>query len=82
MKLIAGGKGQRTAGNTYSLDAGMLSDILAHAKPMGHREEAATLNLGFGFLYYGFLILPELAGASVKVAPGDRVVAGETTLLE
>ncbi len=55
MDLIAGGNGQRTARDRYSLDAQMLSEILAHAKPMGHREEAATLNLGFGFLYYGLV---------------------------
>ena len=25
------------------------------AKPLGHREQAANLNLGFGFLYYGLV---------------------------
>ena len=55
MSLIAHGDGRRTAGSKCSLDAGMLCDILAHAKPMGHHEEPATLNLGFGFLYYGLV---------------------------
>ncbi|HXZ47758.1 MAG TPA: class I SAM-dependent methyltransferase [Usitatibacter sp.] len=36
----------------FSLDPGLLSEILRHAKPLGHHEEASTLNIGFGFLYY------------------------------
>jgi predicted O-methyltransferase YrrM len=55
MSLIARDNGQQTMDDRYSLDAGMLADILTHAKPMGHREEMATLNLGFGFLYYGLV---------------------------
>lgn len=39
----------------FSLDAPMLGEILRHAKPLGHHEDAATLNLGFGFLYYGLV---------------------------
>jgi predicted O-methyltransferase YrrM len=31
----------------------LLKDILHYAKPFGHREDAKTLNLGFGYLYYG-----------------------------
>jgi predicted O-methyltransferase YrrM len=31
----------------------MLGDILRHAKPLGHHEDPASLNIGFGFLYYG-----------------------------
>jgi predicted O-methyltransferase YrrM len=38
---------------SFSLDTGRLEDILRHAKPLGHHEDAETLNLGFGFLYYG-----------------------------
>jgi predicted O-methyltransferase YrrM len=43
------------ARDVFSLDAGTLSEILTHAKPLGHREEASTLNLGFGFVYYGLV---------------------------
>jgi hypothetical protein len=39
----------------FSLNARLLEDILAHAKPLGHREDAAALNLGFGFVYYGLV---------------------------
>ena len=39
--------------DAFSLDARMLREILEHAKPLGHHEDARTLNLGFGFLYYG-----------------------------
>src|SRR5215470_5285839 len=41
--------------DSFSLDARMLREILQHAKPLGHNEHAATLNLGFGFLYYGLV---------------------------
>jgi predicted O-methyltransferase YrrM len=37
----------------FSLSADVLKDILAHAKPLGHNEEPANGNLGFGFIYYG-----------------------------
>jgi phosphatidylserine decarboxylase len=39
----------------------------------------------FGMIRIGSqvdLIVPDLAGLSVAVAPGDRVVAGETILLQ
>lgn len=39
----------------FSLDPGILDEILRHAKPLGHREDASTLNLGFGFLYYALV---------------------------
>jgi predicted O-methyltransferase YrrM len=39
----------------FSLDARMLRDILEHAKPLGHNEDARNLNLGFGFMYYGLV---------------------------
>jgi predicted O-methyltransferase YrrM len=38
---------------SFSLDAGRVEEILRHAQPLGHHEDAETLNLGFGFLYYG-----------------------------
>jgi predicted O-methyltransferase YrrM len=37
----------------FSLDDRVIAEILQHAKPLGHREDASRLNLGFGFLYYG-----------------------------
>jgi Methyltransferase domain len=39
----------------FSLDATMLRRIFLHAKPLGHHQEPHTLNLGFGFLYYGLV---------------------------
>ena len=39
----------------FSLDNGLLRDILTHARPLGHSEEAENLNLGFGFVYYGLV---------------------------
>lgn len=38
---------------TFSLDPEMLSQVLRHARPLGHHEDPERLNLGFGFLYYG-----------------------------
>jgi len=38
-----------------SLNASLLAEILEHARPLGHREDPATLNLGFGFVYYGLV---------------------------
>ena len=37
----------------FSLNPEMLKDILHAAKPFGHYENRANLNLGFGFIYYG-----------------------------
>jgi hypothetical protein len=39
----------------FSLEPSLLSDIFAHARPLGHHEDAGTLNLGFGYLYYGLV---------------------------
>lgn len=38
-----------------SLSAGLIQDILTHAKPLGHHETPRNLNLGFGFVYYGLV---------------------------
>jgi len=38
-----------------SLSDPTLRDILEHAKPLGHHEDRATLNLGFGYVYYGLV---------------------------
>jgi hypothetical protein len=46
---------QRSAQAGFSLDPSTLRDILDHAKPLGHHEEAHNLNLGFGFVYYGLV---------------------------
>lgn len=40
---------------SFSLDVPLLDDILRHARPLGHHEDAENLNLGFGFLYYGLI---------------------------
>lgn len=39
----------------FSLDSTLLHDVFRHAKPLGHNEDPQTLNLGFGFLYYGLV---------------------------
>src|SRR5215831_5030619 len=41
--------------DSLSLTPALLRQILEHAKPLGHHEEPATLNLGFGFIYYGLV---------------------------
>ena len=40
-------------GEGFCLTPELIETILAHAKPLGHHEAPETLNLGFGFLYYG-----------------------------
>jgi predicted O-methyltransferase YrrM len=40
---------------SFSLDSALLRDILDHARPLGHYEDAINLNIGFGFLYYGLV---------------------------
>ncbi len=55
MHSIAVDEAARIPRGSFSLDADMLADILRHARPLGHREEPATLNLGFGFMYYGLV---------------------------
>ena len=39
----------------FSLDPATIGDIFTHAKPLGHHEDPSSLNLGFGFLYYGLV---------------------------
>lgn len=39
----------------FSLDAETLRAVFRHARPLGHNEDAASLNLGFGFMYYGLV---------------------------
>jgi predicted O-methyltransferase YrrM len=39
----------------FSLNPELLQQILDYAKPLGHCEQAAELNLGFGFIYYGLV---------------------------
>jgi predicted O-methyltransferase YrrM len=38
---------------SFSLNEDVLRLTLKEAKPFGHNEDAANLNLGFGFIYYG-----------------------------
>ena len=50
--------------------------------PVGQRVEQGEI---FGMIRIGSqvdLILPDAPGLTVRVAPGDRVVAGETVLAE
>ena len=42
-------------GSDFSLSPALLRMILAKAKPLGHREHAESLYLGFGFVYYGLV---------------------------
>lgn len=39
----------------FSLSPQVIADILRHARPLGHHEQPAESNLGFGFLYYGLV---------------------------
>jgi hypothetical protein len=39
----------------FCLDAEVIQTIFQHAKPLGHHEVPANLNLGFGFLYYALV---------------------------
>ncbi len=39
----------------FSLNPAIIQDILTYAKPLGHNEKPANMNLGFGFLYYGLV---------------------------
>src|SRR5215475_11854843 len=41
--------------SSFCLNPSLLRDILDHAKPLGHHEDTSTLNLGFGFVYYGLV---------------------------
>ncbi len=42
-------------GPRFSLDPDTLRDVLERARPLGHHEDPHSLNLGFGFLYYGLV---------------------------
>ena len=55
--MAASNNGRSTATLTppFSLDPGMIRQILDHARPLGHGEVPADLNLGFGFVYYGLV---------------------------
>lgn len=39
--------------DSVSLNPIFLKDIFSHAKPFGHHEDPKSLNLGFGYIYYG-----------------------------
>ena len=55
--MAASGNGATTGAIAapFSLDPAMIQQILDHAKPLGHCEAPAGLNLGFGFVYYGLV---------------------------
>ena len=46
---------EQSAQSPFSLSTSVLRDILQHARPLGHHEQRDTLNLGFGFVYYGLV---------------------------
>jgi Methyltransferase domain len=48
-------KTESLANHGPSLSEPLVREILEHAKPLGHHEEPANLNLGFGFVYYGLV---------------------------
>jgi len=39
----------------FSLTPDLIRDVFEYAKPLGHHESPANLNLGFGFLYYALV---------------------------
>jgi predicted O-methyltransferase YrrM len=39
----------------FSLTPELIEEIFRHARPLGHHEDGRSLNLGFGFLYYGLV---------------------------
>jgi predicted O-methyltransferase YrrM len=39
----------------FSLTPELIQEIFRHARPLGHHEDGRSLNLGFGFLYYGLV---------------------------
>jgi hypothetical protein len=39
----------------FSLSMDLIQRVFEHAKPLGHNESQADMNLGFGFLYYGLV---------------------------
>ncbi|MGA2254063.1 MAG: class I SAM-dependent methyltransferase [Thermoguttaceae bacterium] len=55
MTASPNGRCPATLAPPFSLDSEMIRQILDHARPLGHREVHADLNLGFGFVYYGLV---------------------------
>jgi len=55
LRMPAPVRGKTDAGKRFSLDPEMILNVLEHARPLGHHENAKELNLGFGFLYYGLV---------------------------
>lgn len=39
----------------FSLNLDLFERVFEHAKPLGHNQSPADMNLGFGFLYYGLV---------------------------
>ena len=55
MTASSNGHSTATLDAPFSLDSEMIQQILNHARPLGHCEVSADLNLGFGFVYYGLV---------------------------
>jgi len=49
------GEKKATLASPFSLDPALIQQVFDHAKPLGHCETVADLNLGFGFVYYGLV---------------------------
>jgi hypothetical protein len=47
--------GSAAGASGFCLDAELIRKVFEHAKPLGHHEAPANLNLGFGFLYYALV---------------------------
>jgi len=74
-------RGQEIAFYVVQIGGGSVHGIDVYSE-LGQRVEKGEI---FGMIRIGSqvdLIVPDLPGLTVKVAPGDRVVAGETILLE
>ncbi len=52
---IAPADNDQPASTGFSLTPELIQSILTHAKPLGHNESPDSLNLGFGFIYYGLV---------------------------
>ena len=53
--MTAVSSGKREASPGFSLTLEVIEEIFQFAKPLGHNELQGSLNLGFGYLYYGIV---------------------------
>ena len=55
MKPLRASVAARRMAGAFSLTPEQIARVLKLARPLGHNEDAQSLNLGFGFLYYGLV---------------------------